>query len=127
MIIAVDFDGTLFENAYPNIGAPKTDVIDYVKYHKNIGDTIILWTCRVQEDLEKALEACKGVGIEFDYVNENAQFDRSKYPVESRKIYADIYIDDHSMHPDRDFESKDACRFINNRQGNTMEENNVKS
>lgn len=111
MIIAVDFDGTLFEDAYPSIGAPKTDVIDFIKYHKSVGDTIILWTCRYGSDLAKALAACTEVGLTFDCVNENAVFDHDRYSGESRKIYADIYIDDHGMHPVRDFSSKDSCRF----------------
>ena len=42
MIFAVDFDGTLVESAYPNIGAPKTAVIDFCKKHQKSGDIIIL-------------------------------------------------------------------------------------
>ncbi len=40
-IIAVDFDGTLCENKWPEIGKPHTDVIEYVKKRKNAGDKLI--------------------------------------------------------------------------------------
>ena len=46
-IIAVDFDGTLCENKYPEVGEPRRNVIDYVKTRREHGDKIILWTCRV--------------------------------------------------------------------------------
>lgn len=45
-VIAVDFDGTLCECKYPDIGAPVTPVIEYVKERKAAGDIVILWTCR---------------------------------------------------------------------------------
>lgn len=46
-VIAVDFDGTLCERNFPDIGAPIMSVIEYVKRKKEQGDTLILWTCRV--------------------------------------------------------------------------------
>ncbi|MCL2071475.1 MAG: hypothetical protein FWH07_04475 [Oscillospiraceae bacterium] len=44
--IAVDFDGTLCTNAFPDIGEPKQLVIDYVKRQAAIGAKIILHTSR---------------------------------------------------------------------------------
>ena len=99
MIIAVDFDGTLFENAFPEIGKPRYKVINFILERKARGDTIILWTCRGGESLQKAVSKCKEYGIEFDYINENAAFDKALYKDESRKIYADLYLDDHAMNP----------------------------
>ena len=54
-IIAVDFDGTLCENKWPEIGEPNTKLIGYlIEMRKTFGAKIILWTCRVGEMLDKA-------------------------------------------------------------------------
>ena len=98
-IIAVDYDGTLCENAYPDIGDPKYDVINYIIEEKAKGSKIILWTCRTDQYLENALEWCRQYGIEFDAVNDNIQEIKDKYQNCSRKIFANIYIDDKSIHP----------------------------
>ena len=70
-IIAVDFDGTLVENKWPEIGAPIEKNIAKVKAEQEAGAKIILWTNRVGEPLEKALSFCKEQGIHLDAVNEN--------------------------------------------------------
>lgn len=98
-IIAVDFDGTLFKDNFPNVGEPIWATIKYIKAQKEKGSTIILWTCRCGENLETALEACKGVGLEFDYINENTKNNFDTYGNDCRKIFADIYIDDKAIHP----------------------------
>lgn len=97
MIIAVDFDGTLCKNAYPKIGEPKQKVIDFVK---EMGKTniLILWTCRVGILLEEAILWCKDQGIEFDYINEHEKQHLKEYDnIDTRKIYADMYIDDKNI------------------------------
>ena len=95
--IAVDFDGTLCTNKYPEIGLPNVNLIErLIKLKDN--NTIILWTCRTGEQLYSAVEWCKKHGLEFDYVNENSELTLAKYNYEdSRKITADIYIDDRAM------------------------------
>ena len=71
-IIAVDFDGTLCEKKWPEIGEPNTKLIGYlIMVQKTIGAKIILWTCRVGEMLNKAVNWCSKHGLEFDAVNEN--------------------------------------------------------
>ena len=95
MIIAVDFDGTLAETDYPNIIAPKQTVIDYCIRHQMAGDVITLNTCRHGKPLEDAIEWCAKQGLIFDYINENIP-ERIAIWGECRKIYADVYIDDHN-------------------------------
>lgn len=95
MIIAVDFDGTLAVTDYPRILCPKWDVLSFCKREKACGNTIILWTCRHGEELEEAVTWCKKHGLKFDYVNENPP-DRVAIYGDSRKVYADLYIDDHN-------------------------------
>ena len=96
-VIAVDFDGTLFEKKrFPGFGAPKLGLIGTLRYlQRKRGCKLILWTCREGRDLEMALEGCGGVGLHFDAVNEGLPGERRT----SRKINADIYIDDKAVNP----------------------------
>lgn len=100
-IIAVDFDGTLCKNNYPDIGEPNTKLINYLKTIKEDGNKLILWTCRKNEKLTDAVKWCKEKGLIFDAVNENLQESIKFFDGDSRKIFADIYIDDKS-HKDID-------------------------
>lgn len=95
MIIAVDFDGTLAFTEYPKILSPITKVVNYCKSRKSMGDTLILWTCRHGKELDEAIEWCEFLGLTFDYVNESPPDRVDKYG-DSRKVYADIYLDDHN-------------------------------
>lgn len=101
--IAVDFDGTLCTNEFPEIGQVKAvnkEVHEMVQKLKSEGHTLILWTCREDNPdrkyLTEATEWCKSQGLEFDYINENP---RSPWGDTKRKIYADLYIDDKSINP----------------------------
>lgn len=93
-IIAVDFDGTLFERKWPLIGAPNLELIRHLKNEQNEGSRIILWTCRTGEMLEQAVKACKQFGLIFDAVNDNIPEIKAIYGNDSRKITACEYIDD---------------------------------
>ena len=94
-IIAVDFDGTLCEDKWPEIGKPNPHVIDYILKERENGARIILWTCRSGKDLDAALRWCKEMGITFDAVNSNLPKVLEELGVgDSRKIFAHEYIDD---------------------------------
>lgn len=104
-VIAVDFDGTLCENKYPKIGCFYLKGIQVLKRFRKNGGEVILWTCRHGEELQKAIEACKELGLEFDAVNDNAPKHVMRWAAithnnleSSRKVYADIYIDDREAH-----------------------------
>lgn len=101
MIIAVDFDGTLCENAWPEAGEPNMPLIEWLKMHKANGDLIILWTCRQEEHLDTALRFCNSYGLYFDSVNENIPGTAEKFGYNSKKVYADIYIDDKNADKER--------------------------
>lgn len=98
-ILAVDFDGTLCENKFPEIGDPIEKSINYVLEKQYNGWKIILWTCRVNERLNEAIEWCKNQGIIFDAINENLPSIANIYGGDSRKITADEYLDDLSVTP----------------------------
>ena len=93
-IYAFDFDGTLCQEAYPNIGKPNRSMIFLAKRLKKQGHKLILWTCRCGKPLEEAIEWCKSQGIIFDAVNCNLPETLQKYGTDSRKVTADYYIDD---------------------------------
>lgn len=96
LIIAVDFDGTIVEDAYPNIGKPMLFAFETLKMLQNKGHRLILWTYRHGSKLDDAVNFCKEHGITFYAVN-------SSYPEEefsnnsSRKIHADLFIDDRNI------------------------------
>lgn len=93
-IIAVDFDGTLVEDRYPDIGEIKQEVWDVVKRAKADGCRIILWTCRTDHQLRDAVEFCAAHGLVFDTINKNIPEVRNLYGGDTRKVFADLYIDD---------------------------------
>jgi len=94
--IAVDFDGTIVEHDYPSIGKEKLFAFRTLKELEKKGARLILWTFRTGRELEEAVEFCRKNGIDFYAINKN-------YPEEivddsvSRKIDADIYIDDKNI------------------------------
>ena len=100
-IIAVDFDGTLCENKYPDIGNPIQPVIDYVKRYKDSGAKIILWTNRVGTKLYEALKWCSDHDLKFDAVNENLPCVINQFGSDTRKIFANEYIDDRNISVDQ--------------------------
>lgn len=96
-IIAVDFDGTLCEDAYPEIGKPKQDIIQVIKQCKEEGCKIILWTCRNREQLIHAVDWCMEQGLEFDAVNRNIPEVQELFEGDTRKVYANLYLDDKNV------------------------------
>lgn len=98
LIIAVDFDGTLCEQAWPEIGAPKWRVINTLKAEqRRNGARLILWTNRCGDLLQEAVDWCEARGLHFDAINENLPEIIERYGSESRKISADVYIDDKAL------------------------------
>lgn len=96
-VIAVDFDGTIVENAYPEIGKPNYQLVNILIHLQKLGHTIILYTCRDGELLQDAVNTCRHLGLVPDYVNENAPALIEQYGADCRKISADIYIDDRHL------------------------------
>lgn len=99
---AVDFDGVLCKSAHPKIGEPNLDMIRYLIEQREKGNKIILWTSRTDEDLQAAIDWCADYGLDFDFVNEGDPVVEKMYGTPgkpTRKIYADVYIDDRNMAP----------------------------
>lgn len=98
-VIAVDFDGTLCKQAWPEIGEANEALILHLKKRKEEGARLILWTNREGDLLEEAVEWCRERGLEFDTVNANLPELIELYKNDCRKINADIYIDDKAVNP----------------------------
>lgn len=71
MIIAVDFDGTIVEHRYPEIGRELPFAIETLKTLQREGHRLILWSVREGRLLDEAVEFCKARGLEFYAVNRN--------------------------------------------------------
>lgn len=93
-IIAVDFDGTIVEDAFPNIGKPIIFAFSTLKRLQKDGHRLILWTYRTGSKLQEAVEFCKKNGIEFYAVNASYPEEEFNPAEQSRKIHADLFIDD---------------------------------
>ena len=96
MTIAIDFDGTLCRNAHPAIGEEIPEVVTWALTAKAMGDKLILWTCRTGAELDAAVAWCAERGLYFDAVNENVPEHIAKYGGDTRKVYADLHIDDNA-------------------------------
>jgi hypothetical protein len=99
MIIAVDFDGTIVEHTYPKIGKELPFAVETLKQLAADGHKLILWTVRHGQRLDEALKWCNAKGLYFYAVNSNVPLDSlfTKKNEESRKIQADIFIDDSNL------------------------------
>ena len=96
MIIAVDFDGTIVEHRFPKLGTEIPHAFKILKRLKTEGHILILWTYRSGEELNEAVKYCKRNGLEFHAINNNSIDEYCDFTY-SRKIYADLYIDDRNL------------------------------
>lgn len=98
MIIAVDFDGTIVQDRYPEIGNERPFAIQALKMLMAEGHRFILWTVRKDETLQEAVEWCRQRGVEFYAVNKDyPDEDMEKDDNYSRKIKVDMFIDDRNV------------------------------
>lgn len=98
MIIAIDFDGTIVEHEYPQIGKPIPFAIDTLKQMQKDGHKLILWTVRRGKLLQDAIDYCAERGLYFYAENENYRGETKERGDEvSRKLSADLFIDDRNL------------------------------
>ncbi|MBR5060664.1 MAG: hypothetical protein IKX24_00805 [Prevotella sp.] len=93
MIIAVDFDGTIVDHQYPKIGAERPHATEVLRKLMDDGHKLILWTVREGPLLEEAINWCMERGVQFSSINESIYTDHREH-APSRKLHADIFIDD---------------------------------
>lgn len=98
MTIAVDFDGTIVTHKYPNIGEEIPFAVDTLKMLRNDGHKLILWSVREGELLDAAVQWCRDRGLEFYAVNRDYPEETTdNNPHFSRKLKADMFIDDRNL------------------------------
>ncbi|MDU9376311.1 hypothetical protein McpSp1_09140 [Methanocorpusculaceae archaeon Sp1] len=93
-ILSLDFDGCIVDNKYPEIGNLKPHAADVIRNLYETGHTIIINSCRAgdrEKDMRQFLQEQK---IPYDHINNNSGLKIAKYGFDTRKISADIYIDD---------------------------------
>jgi hypothetical protein len=95
-VIAIDFDGTIVESKYPEIGRERPFAFQTMRALQEKGFLLILWTCRTGQLLDDAVELCRKNGVEFYSVNSNFVNDDATEGY-MRKVDADIYIDDRNI------------------------------
>ena len=98
MLIAVDFDGTIVEHRYPEIGKEIPFAISTLKRLQEERHRLVLWTVREGTLLNEAVEFCRRRGLEFYAVNANFPEEEAKLDTSAcRKLKADLYIDDRGV------------------------------
>ena len=99
MLIAVDFDGTIVEHRYPEIGPERPYATQVLKMLIEERHQIVLWTMRDGKLLEDALKWCEERGVTFYAVNRDTseRFGSDRNKDLSCKLNADIFIDDRNI------------------------------
>lgn len=97
MVIAVDFDGTIVEHRYPEIGKELPFAAATLRQLIADGHQLILWTVREGKLLQEAVDYCEKKGITFYAVNRDFEEEDGSGKSFSRKIKADIFIDDRNV------------------------------
>ena len=123
MIIAVDFDGTIVEHKYPEIGKEIPFATSTLRMLAEQRHQIILWTVRRGELLEEAVEWCRERGVEFYAVNKNYPEEKLTHEGYSRKLQADLFIDDRNLGGLPDW--GEIYRMLSGEDRNDLSENGV--
>ena len=97
MTIAVDFDGTIVRHRYPKIGEEIPFATDTLRMLISERHRLILWTVREGKLLDEAIEWCRARGVEFYAVNRDFPEEDTTGSGFSRKIKADLFIDDRNF------------------------------
>jgi len=97
MYIAVDFDGTIVEDRYPAIGKERPFATATLRQLMEDGHKLILWSVREGALLEEAVKWCEQKGVYFISVNKNYDEENADSRCYSRKLKADLFIDDRNV------------------------------
>ena len=90
-VIAIDFDGTIVQHMYPDIGETMDGALEGLHQLAMDGHHIVIWTCRVGKELIDVRNWLNGNGVIYDALNHNAGC--VNFPT-GPKIYYDILVDD---------------------------------
>lgn len=98
MKIAVDFDGTIVEHRYPEIGKERPFATATLRKLIDDGHKLVLWSVREGQLLEDAVEWCRKRGVYFYAVNQDYDDDIPEQNAHySRKLKVQLFIDDRNV------------------------------
>lgn len=92
--IAIDFDGTIVEHEFPEIGEAVPGALETMHALLARGHRICLWTCRTGKWLDAAVAYCEANGIKLTGVNKNPN---DAFDEPGPKMFAHTYIDDAAL------------------------------
>jgi len=99
--IAIDFDGTIVEHKYPDLGREAPGAFRWLKEFKEANAFLMLWTMRSDcpdygrdgPALTQAIELCRKNGVTFDLANHDPVTTWTTSP----KLDAHLFIDDRAF------------------------------
>ena len=105
LIIAIDFDKTICDTEYPNIGPFFSNSIEIINKWYDLGAYIIIWTCRTGQSLYEAEAHLLKNRVKFHKINDQHPNGLLNFGTEiqlehnlhSRKVWSHILIDDTSI------------------------------
>lgn len=96
-ILAIDFDGTIVDDCFPDVGNLKPGAKEAINDLYDAGFKVIIWTCRSGVNLLKAVEFLAKEGVKYHHINQSCPDNVKLYGCDTRKVYADIYVDDKGL------------------------------
>lgn len=99
MILAIDFDGTIVDDRYPQIGNLRKDAAETIQQLHADGHYIIIWSCRTDRKKYEMMDYLVQNDIPYHQINKSNPDNVAKYGIDTRKVYADVYIDDKAITP----------------------------
>jgi guanylate kinase len=94
MIVSVDYDSTIVADEYPKIGEALPNAKEVMQYLFDRGHELIINSCRTGEAEKQMVGWLRYHKYPYDWVNKNSPRMIKKYGTDTRKISADIHIDD---------------------------------
>lgn len=95
--ISIDYDDTIVYQDFPNSGTIKPNAKEVINKLYDEGHHILIWTCRAFENAKTAKRYLIECGVRFHLINENLPSNIEQYGGDTRKMSADIYIDDRQL------------------------------
>ena len=93
-VIAIDFDGTIVDDKFPDFGDVKEGAKEVINELLEVGHEVIIWSCQDAEEIEHVLYR---LGINYTAINENTESMMQRWGNNPRKIGADNFIDDKGL------------------------------
>lgn len=94
IVVCVDFDGTIVDHTYPEIGEPVPHALRTLEDWQNVGVKIVLFTMRSGRHLQDAVFYLADNRIQLHGVNINPD---QRLWTDSPKAYGQMYVDDAAL------------------------------